>query len=340
MTKVSNVLLSYEDEQAIASAVAEIEDPDVRAVVERKLRHRLTEEASRATKSRNVFRRALTEATAWGLADPEGYALDKCNEALVIDLHNRRLGQIEARRKGTTNRRADKAAMKREAASKTAAVPPRVIPQRDKQYVVIVGAAERDGSLSSPSLVASVLKQKLGVYRLPHWEKTRTALKMMAMALESHNQGAMTFTLRLGPALCQKAMLSPRGPASYVQARIRDELTRALEADAPQFWFIIERDTSQRFHAHGAVVAPPGSAAEPLIKTALQRAGAWEGAAAELYQVEMKPLTHPIGWAAYLCKELNVTSRDIDRKLLASTVGIRRRARDGWDSVRARLPST
>lgn len=156
-------------------------------------------------------------------------------------------------------------------------------------------------------------------------------LKVMALSVESHNQGAHTINLHLSKDIDEAARRSPRGIVSYMQDRIRKAMRETFADDAPEFWFVLERDNAIRFHLHGAVVVPhPGC--EPMIDEALRKAGgSWSH---KSFQQVGRPVCQPIWWAHYTTKSLNLTVIDIDTRLFASTLGIRQAARDGWDGLR------
>ena len=86
----------------------------------------------------------------------------------------------------------DKLAGKLEAASKSANPDQRRLPQTDRQYVDLIGEAEKGGWLADRALVLSKIKEELGRYRLPHWEKTTISLKVMAMSVVCESEGAQT----------------------------------------------------------------------------------------------------------------------------------------------------
>ena len=144
----------------------------------------------------------------------------------MADLHDKRVRALRKRVEALTRKRWDKLEAKVEQASRTAKPNQRRLPQRDRQYLEIIGDAEDGGYLHDAPLVLSKLKKKLRTYRLPHWEKTTTALKVMAMSVVSAEKGAQTINLRLSPKVSGEAQASSR-PAVYMQARIREALKRA-----------------------------------------------------------------------------------------------------------------
>lgn len=154
-------------------------------------------------------------------------------------------------------------------------------------------------------------------------------------AVPSANSNARTsLRLELSKEINEAARRSPRGIVSYMQDRIRKALKEAFADDAPEFWFVLERDNATRCHLHGAVVVPhPGC--EPMIDEALRKAGgSW---AQKSFQQVGSKLNDPIWWAHYTIKSLNMTVLDIDTRLFASTVGIRQAAREGWGPLRLKL---
>lgn len=125
-----------------------------------------------------------------------------------------------------------------------------------------------------------------------------------------------------------------------MQDRIRKHLKQEF-GEAPEFWFVVERDNKERFHLHGAVVC--GLDNEDVYRRAdqaLKRAGGtWTKAkAGRLFQQHSRSLDDPYVCAGYVVKDINLTSMDIEHKLLASTAEIRASARGGWDALRSSLP--
>ncbi len=134
----------------------------------------------------------------------------------------------------------------------------------------------------------------------------------MAMSVASANEGAQTINLRLNPGICAKARASNRGEVSYMQDRLRRALERAFgKRSCPEFWFAIETDRTGLFHLHGAVVTPTTPGARELVDEALREAGGgWESPKGQQYQQVSDHLSHPIGWASYVVKHMNVSKQD------------------------------
>ncbi len=88
--------------------------------------------------------------------------------AYYIDMQNSRVRAIFKRVEAGKRKRRDKFARSLEALSKSATPALRRMPQRDRDYVDLVGKAEKEGWLGDVPLVLSKLKKKLGTYRLPH----------------------------------------------------------------------------------------------------------------------------------------------------------------------------
>ena len=339
---VIKIPLPPEELARIEAFVAGIDDE----VVQRKLRRKLTETAQAEANShaldRRRFREAIEFATLNGYADPAAYANARVASQRTLDKHDSRVTAIMKRGSFRSAKRFDRAAVRHEDASKSAKPSRRRMPQRDRQYLEIVGEAEKLGYLGDRALVLSKINSKLTYYRLPHWDHTTLPLKMLAYSIESAKDGAQTINLRPNPKVTEQALRSPRGPAGYMQDRIRREMEKAFGRDnIPDFWFVVETDSDKRFHLHGAVVTPTVVGAPDMVDAALRAAGGtWDAAKGHHHQQISKSLDDPIYWAFYVCKRMNVGKARIDRKLSASTDGVRKRAALGWDDMRATLPQS
>jgi hypothetical protein len=159
----------------------------------------------------------------------------------------------------------------------------------------------------------------------------------MALSLETGKRGGRTINLRISHNASAKALGSSRGPVSFVQNQVRDTLKRRFEADAPEFWFVMEQDPVKGFHLHGAYEYALNI--DYLdIDRALRDAGGWGNTAGKGLSQMSVPLKDPIWWAHYTVKRINLTRMLTDRRLFASTSEIRDAARGGWEAVRARMP--
>ena len=325
----------------IDSLVAGI-SPSVAAFFRTREIARRQAEANRKAVSKKVYREARERALSLGHPEPDKYARDRVLEHKLNELYKKRIAAISNRTAHWNRRRSNKLASKNELASKTANKNVRRLPQSDRHYVEIIGEAERYGYLGQVPLVLSKFPPFLKDYKLPHWEKTTTSLKVMAMSIEAEKEGAQTINLRINPSVRAKALASPRGPASYMQAAIRNAFRATFGSNnVPEFWFVIELDGSRadHFHLHGAVVTPNVANGVKLVDLALCGAGGgWSHQSGAVYQQRHRDLPDPIYWASYCVKAINIAGREIDRKLFASTVGIRRSAQENWDLLRASLP--
>lgn len=322
--------------------IAELEYPALQKTWRAKLLKEAQARANSAAKDRRVFRESIERATADGHPDPEAFAANRMMNERLIDLHEKRVSDIFKRAEVTSRRRFDRAKAKHEEASKTAQPTKRRLPQRDRQYVEIIGEAEKGGYLADAALVLQKIETKLRTYRLPHWEKTTISLKVMAMSSECSKEGAQTINLRPNSTVCAKALVSPRGPASYMQDAIKRTFDKTFgKGKGPDFWFVIEMDTATKFHLHGAVVTPNVTGSVDKVDAALRAAGGkWESAGGHHHQQVTKSLDDPMWWAFYVVKRMNIANRTISTKLFASTRGLRSRAEAHWDDLRASLPQT
>lgn len=297
-------------------------------------------EANEAAGYRGLFRNALEEARRIGDPEPEAFAEQRVATQMIVDRYERRIRAITNRVEIAHAKRVDKLETKYEVASKSANPNRRRFPQLDRQYVEIIGEAERAGHLNDGPLVLSKLPTRLQTYRLPHWEKTTISLKVMALSLECSRQGAQTINLRPNQEVCAKALRSPRGPAGYMQDAIRRAMERTFgKAAAPEFWIVIETDTAHQFHIHGAVVTPSLHNGVDLVDAALRAAGGeWGNVHGQHHQQVSASLDDPIYWASYTVKRMNIAKSHTDRKLFACTSGLRSAAKAGWDGLRGSLP--
>lgn len=335
---MKDVPLSPKEEQEIVEDLAfileDIGDPLVCAKIEKQVRSQVQAKANKGAQNRIYFREELAYAKNQGFAEPENYAQSQAAYRSQLDVYQHRIDRALRQAKFVTLKFANKAAAKVEKVSRTAQKGLRRRAQADRFFVATTGAAEKEGRPIKGGLVEATIQKKYPGYRLPHWEKTTLPLKVMALSVESHRQGAHTINLRLSKEIDEAARRSPRGIVSYMQDRIRKAMKETFADDAPEFWFVLERDNATRFHLHGAVVIPqPGC--EPMIDEALRKAGgSWSQ---KKHQQVGRPVTQPIWWAHYTTKSLNLTVLDIETRLFASTLGIRQAARAGWDDLRRRL---
>lgn len=282
---------------------------------------------------------AYDYAVAEGFADPLDYAQNRAHAlARLRILERRQKANLEAVKLGTrkaTNRLAEK----RETASKNAHGNRRRYLQADRIYLEIIGAAEAEGLPATDPLVTGKLEKRLKGYKLPHWDKTTLPLKVMAMSVALAKHGARTVNLRLSPDVQERAKSANKTVVSFLQNRIRMELKKEFEADAPEFWFVIERDNDKRFHLHGAIACPDDGLFREGIEKALRRAaGKWNSKAGQHHQLLTKPLAKPFGWATYVTKDLNVTAMSVPGKLLGWSGGVRAQAQHEWNGLRKALP--
>jgi len=321
---VKNVPLDPRVIQEIEDTVSDLPDGPLRDEFRRKLRRQAQQEANDGAADRKVFREALDLAKREGYADPEAYARIQVEKRRVMNTYEQQNRATFKRIEDLSRKRANKRVGALETASKTAQPSKRRFPQRDRQYVDLIGKAERGEWLGDEPLVLSKIAAQLGHYRLPHWEKTTVSLKVMAMSVVSAKQGAQTLNLHLSPEQCSQALGSPRGPASYMQQRIRNALEKAFgREDAPDFWFTIETDWGNNFHLHGAVVTPELEGARDLVDQALRSAGGkWASDGGQQFQQLSAGLDDPIYWASYTLKHMNVSALELPRKLFGSTLGI------------------
>jgi len=338
-----NVPLDPREVAEIEDMISELTDPALQQQWRAKLLKKAQSEANAAAEDRRIFRAALEQARSEGHPDPEDFAAGRVQVARLQALHEKRVRAIFKRAERASRRRYDKVEAVLERASRTANPTQRRFPQDDRRYLEIVGEAEKGGYLDDRPLVLSKLEKALGLYRLPHWEKTTISLKVMAMSVVSAKEGAQTINLRPNKETCSKALKSSRGPAGYMQDMIRKALERAFgKGRAPDFWFVIETDSETRFHLHGAVETPNQPDAVAMIDAALRAAGGtWDDPKGQHHQQLTKGVDDPLWWAFYAVKTMNIGKRRLgDAKLFASTAGLRSRARAGWDDLRAALPQS
>lgn len=191
-------LLKPENETLLADILSDVADSGLRADLEAHLRKRLAAREDRADANQKVFNDAYHRALALGIEDPDDFA----QRAVKLDFMRNVLAmKVAALRKASSRMAANEAnrnALENEAASRTASPDQRRNPQRDREYLEIVGSEERAGRLQSSGLVGAKIQKRLGNYRLPHWEKTTLPLKVMALSMEAHMRGGRTINLRLG----------------------------------------------------------------------------------------------------------------------------------------------
>jgi hypothetical protein len=334
--KRPDVILSPADEQLIEDMLAEMEDPDLRAEWDRKLRKKLAARAASSEENRETSNEAFERAKNAGIADIADYSMRARQIARGQKWLNSKAAALKARPQIFATKVANRAADQAEQASKSASPGKRRLLQADRRYLEITGIADRNGQPMTSGSVAAEIKKTLQGYKLPHWEKTTLPLKVLALSIETGKRGGRTINLRISHDASAKALRSSRGPVSFVQNQVRETLKRRFEADAPEFWFVMEQDP-KGFHLHGAY--EHASHINYLdIDRALRDAGGWGSTQGKGLSQMSVCLKDPIWWAHYTVKQINVTRMLTDRKLFASTAEIRDAARGGWEAVRARMP--
>jgi hypothetical protein len=136
------------------------------------------------------------------------------------------------------------------------------------------------------------------------------------MAIPAHQRYA--FTLKVSPAIQQRAMASPLGIAKYLQARIAAVFRNTFEGMAsPEFVMALEWVFDQQgvteliaLHVHGVVKVPdhvipgagPGMWNLDKVEEALREAGGVFVGRARARQLDTRYARNPIGWTAYILK--------------------------------------
>ncbi len=328
--------LSEAATREIDSILAEIDDPALKQEWRHKLERIFSVRADRAEKNGKVSNEAYERALRQGIEDPLDYAQRAVDLSVREAIHMKKVRSIKNWSVEADTKVANRAAESSELLSKTASQGLRRRPQDDRLYVTTIGAEEKAGRLTFSGLVAVKIEKRIPGYRLPHWEKTTPPLKLMALSVETQRRGARTINLRIGHETSLKALASPRGPVSYIQNQVRQVFRRRFADDAPEFWFVMEKDTHDRFHLHGAY-EHIGHLDHGLIDDALRDAGGWAGNAGKGLSQFSKPQNDAFAWAAYCLKRVNLTASMTDRKLIASTAEVRDAARGSWDQLRDRL---
>ncbi len=331
--------LSSENEAALAFILSEVVDPDVRARLERKFRAKLLKHQRLGSENREVFNDAYGRAVALGIEDPLDYAQRAVDLRKLERITERNLKSLRKAPRNAAVKDADRLARKVEKLSRTANPRRRRNPQSDLVYVRILGLAQKEGWLGDADLVGAEIEKQIPGYKPPIWEKSGSAIKVLGLALETHRRGGRTINLRLSKELEEKAMASRRGPVSFLQNQVRETLRRTFADDAPEFWCVLERDSRDRLHLHGAYVHEHHIDYH-LIDAALGRAGRWEPPLGKGLPQESKPLTEPFGWVSYILKHTNYLAMGIARKLFAATAGLRSDVVGRWPKVRSTLPSS
>jgi hypothetical protein len=227
-----NVPLHPDELRRIESVLDEIDDPPRRSALRRKMVASAQKAANADALDRRRYRDELTEATASGAADPKGVASARVTAAKVMDEHDARVRATFRRVSARSARRFDKAAVRVEKASKSAKPALRRMPQKDRKYVDILGEAEKQGYLADHPLVLSIINSKMTRYRLPHWQKTTSPLKVMALAIEKSAHGrriADSVRSALEPA---RHLIGPQGPERRKTSPTRDIFSPACPAQA------------------------------------------------------------------------------------------------------------
>lgn len=326
--------LSHQSEQDLISILDAISDPDLRRAQERRLRKQLAQREEEAAASAQVFQEAYEWAVRRAHPDPLEHALLKVETAKTLRMAEKRTRAALSAPIREAAKDADRVAERQERASRTAKPGQRRKLQQDRKYVAVLGGAEREGRFGS---VEGEIEKKLRGYKPECWEKATLPLKVLALCLETKRIGGRTINMRISDEMGRKALASGRGAVSFVQNQVREMLKRTFADDAPDFWFVMERDTKERFHLHGAYVAP-AHIDHALIDDALRRASRWSESSTRGKAQLSRTLDDPFWWAAYVLKRMNLTRMVTERKLLGCTAPLRSSAIGRWASLRDELP--
>lgn len=332
-------LLTPDPEALLADIVSEMSDPVLRSEWEARLRKRLDAKEEYAEQDQQVFNAAYGKALELGFDDPGEFARRAVKQAVHERIHAKKVSAIRKAPLKLAVNEANRDAVADEVASRTASSRRRRNPQQDREYLEIMGSAERAGRLSASSLVGAEIKKRLGNYRLPHWEKTTLPLKVMALSLETSLRGGRTINLRIGHEVSKKALASSCGPVSFVQNQVRETFKRRFADDSPEFWFVRERDNDDLFHLHGAYV-DQAHIPHAGVDAALRDAAGWSAAQGVGLAQKSAELKDPIFWAHYTVKQMKLTAGITERKILASTAELRDASRGAWDRWRSKLPNS
>jgi hypothetical protein len=291
----------------IDDLLADEDDADIKAAVREKLVAQLQAETNERVRFRKAYREAFQAARDAGDPHPRIKAQFAVRRQQIVDQYAKRVRALTKRAEDVSRRSADRTQLRFEKASKSTQPHRRRFAGRDREYVEIIGEAQKSGYLHDVPLVLSKIKSKLNHYRLDHWEKTTTPLKVMAMAVVGAREGAQTINLHLNPDTCKKALASPKGPAVFLQGRIRQAFERVFgKGNVPDFWFVIETEFGRDFHLHGMVITPAVVNGRDLVDSALRAAGGrWLASGGHQHQQVSDDPWAPLGWASYVVKRLN-----------------------------------
>ncbi len=166
----------------------------------------------------------------------------------------------------------------------------------------------------------------------PSWEFTTHLSKVTFANRAIEMGGGLAFTLNLAPGVIVAANENSLGFADHISRRITRALKRLFRA--VPFWFGIHVTPQCRPHVHGAIGANDNERA--AVDAALRGAGGDWPAAARQFQLKLKRMDDPDGWARYVLRGLPQASRQVPGRVIVITKPLRSVAATLYAQSRAR----
>ena len=109
------------------------------------------------------------------------------------------------------------------------------------------------------------------------------------------------WTLNLSPERIADAQRHPKGFVDSLK-RDLDRVFNRMIGEVPSYWFGAGLAKTDRLHLHGAIHSSRSDA--PLIRQALlEIGGKWDHQRSKHFQLDLRPMTDPDGWARYVLKQ-------------------------------------
>lgn len=171
---------------------------------------------------------------------------------------------------------------------------------------------------------------------VPRWVDTGPMLKAMSWGMVCYEGGGQVLNLNPTELVLRAAHADPRqSPARHLRERVRRSLAQEFGAEAPDFFFTLERPVLNVAHLHGAIMAPCGKFPTSRLRNALYRAVTDAAHVRSATDVHMVDLDTPVKWIDYCAKWVRGAQDRSDASPFAATSGMRKRAKNWYEDARS-----
>lgn len=172
--------------------------------------------------------------------------------------------------------------------------------------------------------------------RVYGWDKTTVLLQSYFYALAMSEDFSRPFTVNPDEETLRRAKSAKSSAASHLQDRLARLLRNRFNGKVPDFWFVFETGFITAPHLHGAIDWPSDETEQSKLNDALR---VWAGGTAPNRAVVSDPLSQS-GWVQYCLKHCLTTEKRIEGRILSSTVGVKKRARELYDEFHGTYRAT